>query len=349
MNILMDLSHPAHFHLLRNTYFQLLKTGHKIIVTVKNEPAIIELLKSYKIDFIVLGNKSDLLILKGFKQIIYNFKLWYLVLKYKITLGFSSSFTMTQIALFTPMDAILLDDDDDDVEPLVAKFGHPFAKAVLSPDCVNRKTKNLITYKGYHELAYLHPNCFQPDVEVLDELGIGRNEIYYVLRFNAFKAHHDVGIKGISLENKRKLINLLESRGRVFITTEREIDDEFKKYLIKIPSEKIHSLLFFATMFVGDSQTMTSEAAVLGTPAIRCNSFVGRISYLEELEHKYQLAYGFKTTEVEQMFVKIQNLLSLPNLKHIWGDKRKEMLKDKIDVTDFYIRFIQNYPKSLQK
>ena len=30
---------------------------------------------------------------------------------------------------------------------------------------------------------------------------------------------------------------------------------------------------------------MTSEAAVLGTPSIRCNTLAGQLSYLEELEH----------------------------------------------------------------
>jgi len=36
MNILIDIGHPGHVHLLRNTYFELLKNGHFIIVTVKD-------------------------------------------------------------------------------------------------------------------------------------------------------------------------------------------------------------------------------------------------------------------------------------------------------------------------
>ena len=55
-------------------------------------------------------------------------------------------------------------------------------------------------------------------------------------------------------------------------------------------------------MFIGDSQTMTSEAAVLGTPAIRCNSFVNRISYLEEEENTYELTFGFKPEDSLKMF-----------------------------------------------
>jgi len=343
----MDLSHPAHFHLLRNTIAECSKNGHKIFITVKNDASIIKLLDYYQFKYTLLQKKSDSLLAKALKQAVYNYHLWKFVTQNNIELGFCSSFTMTQIAPFTKMHAILLDDDDDDVEPLVALLGHPFAKAVLSPDCVKRKTKNLISYNGYHELAYLHPSRFTPDQSILYETGIKANEVFFVLRFNAFKAHHDQGVKGISLDDRRKLVSILEKKGRVLISAEREIEPEFQKYSINIPNEKIHSLLYYAQMFVGDSQTMTSEAAVLGTPAIRCNSFVGKISYLEEQEHKYQLTYGFRPDETSKMFNKIESLLSLPDLKQIWAERRKLMLKDKIDVTKFFVKFIQDYPRSL--
>jgi predicted glycosyltransferase len=33
-------------------------------------------------------------------------------------------------------------------------------------------------------------------------------------------------------------------------------------------------------LYIGDSQTMAAEAAVLGIPSIRFNSFVGKLVYL---------------------------------------------------------------------
>ena len=104
--------------------------------------------------------------------------------------------------------------------------------------------------------------------------------------------------------------------------------------------------MYYATMLVGDSQTMTSEAAVLGTPAIRCNTFVGRIHYLEEEEHKYDLTYGFRPEQSEAMFQKIEELLSMPNLKHEWQRRRQKMLSEKIDYAQFLTWFIENYPES---
>lgn len=348
MNILIDIAHPAHVHLTRNTYFELQKRGHKVVVTVKDIPSAIQLLELYNIPYIYLGGKSDNLIGKAFLQLKFNILLWDIVRKHKIDIGFGSSLTIAQLSRYTKIKSIILDDDDDEVEPLFVKYAHPAADHILSPACAIRKTTKMIGYAGYHELAYLHPKRFTPDESVLTDIGLKKGETYFILRFNAFKAHHDVGVQGLSLENKRRLIQLLEKKGKVFITTERNIDNEFKPYQLLISPEKAHSLMYYATMMVGDSQTMTSESAVSGTPSIRCNTFVRRISYLEEEEHKYGLTYGFLPTDSEAMFRKLEELLELPDLKQQWLAKRDTMLCDKIDVTAFYVWFIENYPASAE-
>ncbi len=348
MNILIDIAHPAHVHLIKNTYYELINKGHKVIVTVKDIPSAIQLLNIFEIPFIYLGGKSDSLIGKAFLQLKFNYLLWQVVVREKINIAFGSSLTIAQLSKYTKVKSIILDDDDDDVEPLFVKYAHPAADHILSPACTIRRTQKMIGYSGYHELAYLHPNRFNPDESVLSEIGVQPGEKYFILRFNAFKAHHDVGVQGLSLENKRQLISLLERHGKVFITTERNIDDEFKPYQLKVSPDKAHSLMYYATMLVGDSQTMTSEAAVLGTPAIRCNTFVRRISYLEEEEFKYNLTYGFLPENSDSLFLKINELLEMPNLKNEWKNRRENMLNDKIDVTAFFTWFIENYPQSAQ-
>ena len=346
MNILMDIAHPAHVHLLRNTYFKLVEKGHNVFVTVKEIPAAINLLDRYQIPYIHLGGKRDSLVGKAILQFKYNFTIWKLVIAEKIDIGFCSSMTIAHISRISRMKSVLLDDDDDEVEPLYVKYAHPYANTILSPDCLKRKSSKTIYYSGYHELAYLHPRRFSPDSDVLSDIGLKESDIYYLLRFNAFKAHHDSGVKGLSPDDKRKLIQTLEKTGKVFITTESEIDEEFRKYQLKVSPEKVHSLIYYASMLIGDSQTMTSEAAVLGTPAIRCNTFVGRISYLEEEQHKYGLTYGFRPENSNAMFAKIEELLALTDLKKEWQRRRQKMLVDKIDVTAFQVWFIENYPES---
>ena len=348
MNFLIDIAHPAHVHLFRNVYFLLKERGHQVQVTVKNIPSAMQLLDIYGIPYTYLGDKQDSILGKGLEQIAYNIKVLKMVNDNKIEIGFGTSITIAHVSKLSRMKSIVFDDDDDAVEPLFAKYAHPFSNVVLSPDCAIRKTKKLVPYAGYHELAYLHPNRFTPDEKVLAEAGLTKDDTYFLLRFNSLKAHHDIGVKGLSIENKRQLIDYLSSKGKVFITTERNIDDKFKKYQLKISPEKVHSFMYYATMLIGDSQTMTSEAAVLGTPSIRCNSFVGRISYLEEEEHKYGLTYGFLPDNYSQMQAKIESLLSMNDLKQQWAEKRQIMLNDKIDVTAFQLWFIENYPQSQQ-
>lgn len=346
MNVLLDINHPAHVHLLRNVYFLLTAKGHQVIVVVKEIPSAMKLLDLYAIPYVNIGKKDDAVMKKGLDQLVYDRRLLRLAREHHIDLGVGSSINIPHVSKLSKMNSIILDDDDDEVEPLFVKFGHPFADTILSPVDTPRKSKKKIYVNAYHELSYLHPNRFAPDVSVLKDAGVEEGEPYFILRFNAFKAHHDVGVVGLTIENKRRLVDYLKTKGKVFITTERNIDDEFKPYQLMVSPEKAHSLMYYATMLVGDSQTMTSEAAVLGTPAIRCNTFVGRIHYLEEEEHKYGLTYGFRPEQSEKMFKKIDELLSMSNLKEEWQVRRQKMLSEKIDYAQFLTWFIENYPES---
>ncbi len=346
MKILIDINHPAHVHLLKNTYGLLSRSGNDVIVTVKDIPSAIELLNIYHIPYIHLGKKNDGILHKGIDQIRYDFELYKLAKERHVELMLGSSMTIAHVGWLTGTPSIVLDDDDDAAEPLFARFAHPFADVVMTPDAIVRKTKKAIYYSGTHELAYLHPNYFTPDETVIRQLGLTLSEPFFVLRFNAFKAHHDIGKGGLTIEHKRQLVALLSEKGRVFITTEREIDHEFEKYQLRISADKIHSLLFYATMFVGDSQTMTSEAAILGTPALKCNSFAGKLAVPNQLEQNYGLCYSFQQDRVDDMFAKITELLSMPNLKQEWKRRRDIMLSEKIDVTAFFTWFVENYPQS---
>ena len=350
MNILIDIGHPGHVHLLKNVYRQLVEKGHRIIVTVKDIPVALNLLRHYGMEYINLGKKDDSLVQKAWNQISYNYKLIRLINKYNIDLGVGSSISLAQVSSLSRMKSIILDDDDDEVQPYFVRFAHPFADTLLSPDCLlnHRKKKSTLYYSGYHELAYLHPNHFTPDPNVLSELGLTRESPFFVIRFNVFKAHHDAGIKGISHEQKMQLINLLKPQGKIFITTERDIDPELREYQFPISPEKMHSVLYYAKMFIGDSQTMTSEAAVLGTPSIRCNSFANRISYLREQEYRYGLTYAYTPENFGGMLEKVKTLLSYNHLDQQWQKRRKKMLQDKINVSDFFAWFIENYNHSIR-
>lgn len=351
MKVLVDIGHPAHVHLYRNLIRELQSKGSDVLVTVRNIDSVINLLDIYGIEYMNIGGKHDSLLSKMFSQIAYDLRVYRIIKKHGIKIGIGSSIVLPHMSLFSEFSSVILDDDDDSVERLFTVFAHPFATVLLSPDALKggRKKKGTIFYPGYHELAYLHPDRFTPDRSVLKLAGLNEGDTFFIMRFNAFKAYHDAGIKGIILDQKLKLIERLRPFGAVFITAERDIEPELLSYQLKLPPDKIHSLMFYATMFIGDSQTMTSEAAVLGTPALRMNSFAGRISYLEEEEKKYRLTYGFRPDQFSEMMVKIDEILAISDIKKEWANRRAVMLKDKCDVTGFLVRLIDEFPGSISQ
>jgi len=347
MNILIDIGHPAHVHNFRNLAKELKKNGHAVFWSVKDIPVAKRLLDYYGFTYHTFPKKKDSLWGKVIGQLKYNWLLWKVCRKEKIDFAIGTSVSIAHVSKFSKIKSILFDDDDDEVQPFITKYVNPFADVLLSPSAIGkRKRKDTVFYQGFQELAYLHPKVFKPGEAVLKEADLKPGEKFFILRFNVFKAHHDVGIKGLSLDQKLKIIELLEPHGKILITTEREIEPQLSKYQLKVAPEHIHSLMAFATMFIGDSQTMISEAAVLGTTAIKCNSFAGKLSVPNELEEKYQLCYSYLPEDFEAFLGKIKNLLSTTDLKTKWLKRRQAMLTDTINVTEFWAWFIENYPQS---
>ncbi len=345
MKVLFDIGHPAHVHLFRYVIGELQSLGHEVFVVAKKQGVITELLDFYKIEYIPVGEKKTGIFAKLWSYIPVIFKTYKLVKKNRIDVGAGVSMTLPLVGKLTSMKAISLDDDDQKQTPVFAFFAN-MADIVLTPETLafEKRNKRHRTHASYHELAYLHPNRFTPDENVLHKLKVKKEEDFFILRFNSFTAHHDINQKGLSYSQKLELLEVLKKYGKVFISTE-DMDTDFEAYKLPIGAQEMHSAIYFAKMFVGDSQTMTSEAAVLGTPALKCNSFAGKLSIPNELEQKYQLCYSFQPGDFDKMLDKIENLLETENLKGIWKERRKSMLEDKIDFTPFLSRLIVEQTK----
>jgi len=265
------------------------------------------------------------------------------ILRRKVRLALGASISVAHAAFFLRRtDSMVFNDDDAQVVKPFVKLGYPFADWVVTPRCLNEKHgPRHVTHDSYHVLSYLHPNHFTPDPAVLSELGVAPEEKIFLLRFVSLSAFHDTQAVGLSFAQKLELIEFLKSRGRVFISCEGKYPAEFQSMMYKADPIKMHSFMSFCNLVVGDSQTMTAEAAVMGVPAIRCNTFVGRISYLEELEHRYGLTFGFRPEHFENALAKIKALLEMENLKEKWQGKRAKMLAEKVDLAKWIYDFIK--------
>jgi len=219
----------------------------------------------------------------------------------------------------------------------------------LSPiTCDNWKLEpKSVKYAGFHKLAYLHPNQFQPDKTVVERY-FPSDRPYFLLRFAQLKAYHDIESKahGFNTEIAQHLIDLLLPHGDVYISSERELEPQFEKYRLQINPLDIHHVMAFAHLYIGDSQSMAVEAAMLGTPSLRFNDFAGKIGVLEELEQKYELTFAIPSSEPQRLYDKVQEWLGMEDLHEVFQQRRRKMLEEKIDVTAFFTWFIENYPES---
>ena len=249
-----------------------------------------------------------------------------------------TSAEIAHVGFLLRIPSYVFSEDDYSVISTFAKVTYPFATHVVSPDgCNNGKWNNkTIRYRGYHKLAYLHPNRFAADASIVDQY-FPHSVPYFIIRLAQLNAHHDDDARGISNAFMHRLIEILKRHGRVYITSEREVPDEFAAHLLRINPLHIHHVMSFASLYIGDSQSMAVEAAMLGTPNIRISSFSGKISVLEELEHTYHLTTGIQPNEEERILTTIQEMVQNPEIRPAYQQRRQNMLRDKIDVTAWLV------------
>ena len=171
-----------------------------------------------------------------------------------------------------------------DLEPTVNKihtFEHklvkPFLSEYITPELfgcdVGPKHTRIPCLK---EIAYLHPNYYQPDDSIYEILGLEKGTKYFLLRFNAFDSIHDVGHHGFSANEREEIFDYLAQYGEVLITSEIEdLPERMKSKVIRIPKSRFHDVLYYSSLVVTDAHTVAAEAALLGTYSIRSNSYVG--------------------------------------------------------------------------
>lgn len=343
MRILIDIGHPAHVHLFRNFAVEMRKRGHPILFVCRDREHVLHLLQHYGFDFRNFGTHYKSAPGKLFGLVKNTLQLLAVSLRFRPDVFISHGSTIGAFVSFLMSKPHIALEDTFNMEQV--RLSMLFTDVVLTGDYPHASLgRKEIRYPGYHELAYLHPNVYSPDASVLTELGVLPGEKYAVIRFVAWKASHDIGHKGISPSDKIKLVKNLAGSLKVFISSEEELPVELKKYSIKISPEKMHDAMYYAHIYVGESATMASESAILGTPAVYINDAqFGSTGQQAE----YGLLYSYTESETDQIQAfKKASYLAENCLKTDYRSKRDNLLKDKIDLTAFLIWFVEAYPTS---
>lgn len=349
MKILVYFGHPAQYLFLRESIRRLSK-NNKVTILIKTKDVLEKLIKNDGFNYINIlqkeRGKSKISI--AFSLLKRNIKIFPILLKIKPDLLIGGDPSIAQLGKLLNIKRITITEDDYSVIKTLARLTFPFTETILCPDVcsVGKWKSKKIGYCGYMKLAYLHPNVFNPRSSVLKKYSFDNK--FVLIRLAKLTAHHDFGIKGIDSKLLDTIITIIEDKNyKVYISAEDVIDHKYQKYLLEIEPSDMHHVLAMSSLLISDSQSMSVEAAMLGVPSLRYSSFAGRISVLEELEHKYNLTFGIQIGKENELLNKLNLLMNMANLTSEFQSRRKKMLSEKIDVTAFTVWFTENYPESL--
>jgi len=331
-DILFTLNHPAHVHLFKNLINKFKNDGHRVHIVARNKDITLKLLDNLGLEYQVAPINTVPYLHNGIELINRAILLNKLHRRYKFKYAIGSD---TSIAHIVNVKSFVVAEDDDDYTKIFSYITYPFVYKIINPSCLRfEKWKDKrVLHNSYHELAYLHPANFTPDVKILGKYGLEKYK-YIVVRFSALKAFHDTRAKGISGKLWGGIEKLL--RGYEVI---KSVENERTH---RIELWDIHHILAFAKMLICDSQTMTIEGSVLGTPSIRINTFVGKSSVIDELEWKYKLAIGILPDKEDDILKTIQSILDEPITDRIWAERRARLLREKIDFNQWLIEFFES-------
>jgi len=343
MRVLFNIGHPAQVHLFKNLIWELERQGHQCKITTIAKDVSLYLLDAYKFEYEVVGEGKPTLATKALELLRVESRLYRIACSFRpdLLVGGVGNVYVAHVGKLLRKPSIVFDDTEH------AKIDHrlmdPFVNVICTPSCYRGDIgPKQVRYNGYHELAYLHPNRFTPDPTVLTELDLAEDDPFIIVRFVSWQASHDVGQHGI--RDKVGLVKALEQYGRVLITSEGALPPELQPYQIRVSPEKLHDLLYYATLYVGEGGTTASEAATLGTHAIHISTTAKYCGIFCDL-NRYGLLWTSESDE--ETIQKAIELLQDPNLKNVGQYKRSCLVDEKIDVTAFMVWFIENYPESV--
>lgn len=345
MKIVVDINHPADVNYFKNFIWEMEKREHEVMIIATDKDISIKLLNNYGFKYNNLGSYGGSRISKLIKIPLLDFKMYNAIKSFDtdLLLGFGS-IRAAHVSYILHKICILFEDTEHSMEQI--RLYLPFADAICTPCCFRKDLgKKQVRFDGYKELAYLHPKYFTPNPAVLDEVGLGRDDTFIVVRFVSWTASHDVGQHGI--RDKVGMVRELEKHGRVLITSEGQLPKELQPYQVPPARNELHDLLYYATLYVGESTTMASESAVLGTHAIYINT--RGEGYIAEEDKYYELVSDFSSRTFNDHIIldEARRLLQNQNLRREGKKKGEKLIRDKIDVTAFMVWFVENYPDSM--
>ncbi len=331
--VLFDIGHPAHVHLFKHLAHLLIADGAQVLFTSRRKEFEAELIEREGFDHLCFGPHYRSLPGKLWGLLRYDLAMVRAGLRFKphLIVGHGTIYG-AHAAPFLRAKCLAIEDTGNMEQ---VRLWRPFTDAILTPQVLDKDLgPKQVRYNSYKELAYLHPEFFTPDPAILGWLGVAPGEPYAIIRFVSWNATHDVGLKGLGREEKVEMVRSLARRMRVFITAERAVTEDLQPFCMRIPPDRFHHALSYASIVVTEGTTTGTEAGVLGVPVVFVSTF--KDPNLREME-----GFGLvrNTPVAEDAYRAVEEMLAVD--RQVFRDRAATFVASKENATRFYHRFIR--------
>lgn len=342
MRAIFDLKHPAQVRFFEPVVRALEKEGAQILVTARDKDETVLLLQEMGLEYQCISHMASGFSGMGVELAARTVRMLALARRFKPdVLVARTGITIGLVGRTLGIPCVVFDDTEfawlqRDLSAGLATvictgfgYGHEFPGKHLR-------------FRAPPHLMYTHPNRFCPDPVRLRRCGLDVGQPFVVLRFKAWRALHDRGVRGPTLRQIGKLCENLRPLARPVISSERQMPQALRVFANPLPPGDMLHLLAHATLCIGEGSCTVAEAACLGTPSIFASP-ESRRGYLDALSQDYGLV---KTVQnLQEAAEQAYEWLADP-ARNEWAEAaRKRLLHDCTDPLDFAVHVIRRWAR----
>ena len=270
MKIIFDLNHPAQVNFFRITIYSLLNKGHRVYLSVLDRGCLRDIAKREFPDVPIYvtgkhrGNCLSVILEANIAKFFRMFRLCFLL---KPDIGVSTAgFVMGLVFRLMGRPNIQFNDDP---ERKTVIFLQKKTANILSLPIFCENQSNVRRFGALKEWAYLSPQYFAPDINVLKKYDLQPYNYLFVREVSNGSLNYKTQESGII----SKVADRFPSNIKVLLSLEDKKSANtypLDWILLEEPIEGIHSLIYYSKYLISSGDSMPREAAVLGVPAIYC-------------------------------------------------------------------------------
>jgi predicted glycosyltransferase len=269
MKLLFDLVHPAHALFFHHAIEALKGEGAEVAIASRVKDVLVPLLDGLGHTHEVLTSARDGVAGLAGELGVRNWRLWRMARRFRPDVMAScGGVSISHVGRLLGIPSLSFYDTEH--AALQNRIAIPFItewhvqESWSGPEARDRTFR----FAGTRHSAYLHPDHFVPDAERAKRAGWEQACDNYLVRLVAWRANHDIGKVGLTIDELRSVVEHLSQRGRVHISSEGPLPDEFEPYRFRGGVLDFHHLLAKCRLQFGESATVSTEAVTLGVPTV---------------------------------------------------------------------------------